>query len=115
MPPLTLLGLGEYLHSINPQKTWIEHLQHMLILCTVHIQRNFRKRFPTHALLYQLDHLWASPTEQDYLDGVLRICTAYPELKSWFRNKRSGWIIAGLVASCSKIPFATRALVSKNT
>ena len=34
-----------------------------------------------------------------------RISKEYPELKSWIRSKKQGWILAGLTHEQSKIPI----------
>jgi hypothetical protein len=33
------------------------------------------------------------------------ICKEYPELKSWIKSKKKGWILAGLAHEQSKIPI----------
>jgi hypothetical protein len=51
-------GLGNYLYELDRSKRWYQHLCHTLVLCQVHIIRNFRKRYnENHPAVHQLPAL----------------------------------------------------------
>lgn len=69
------------------------------------MKRAFRKATRDPKAGEQLDTVLASETKQQYLEGVVRICAAYPdELKTWFHGKRVDWVRAALVPRTSHIP-----------
>jgi hypothetical protein len=45
--------LGAYLHSLDPQRTWQQHISCVLIYCLVHFERNIRI-FQSHPLYYDI-------------------------------------------------------------
>lgn len=95
---------------------WEEHLQHILIFCRVHIKRNFRKYFPNHDATYHLIDMWDScHGPEEIAAQVQGICSEYPELKSWFKNKQAPWIAAGLSSWLSRIPLGDWKLARKET
>lgn len=101
---LSILGLGDWLHSLDPSRLWEEHLQYVLIFCKVHVIRNFRKRFPKHeAQTWVQDRLWQYETREQVLQQMDRICAAYPELKTWLKSKQKDWILAALCRELSKV------------
>lgn len=50
---LTSLGLGAYLHSLDPRRTWQQHVSSILIYCLVHFERNIRV-FQDHPLYFDI-------------------------------------------------------------
>lgn len=98
-------GLGDYLHLQDPSWEWQEHLQHILIFCKTHVERNFAKRFPTHPMRHRILQLWNMPTKSQLLEQMQSICSVYPELSSWLQSKKKNWILSGLTPEESKIPI----------
>jgi hypothetical protein len=109
------LGLGEYLAEIDSSRTWQEHLEHIIILCQVHCQRNFMARYPNHEALYRIKQLWNLDNPSAIIQQLTELCSTYPELETWLDHKMNPWILAGLCDSISKIPFSYRQLANKNT
>lgn len=102
---LNILGLGDYLASLDPRQTRQEHLQRVLIFCETHIKRAFKKKFGTHDATPLIDLI----PRADELSKVLRYMDqatgVWPETANWFKNKRTPWILAGLTREASKIPI----------
>jgi len=101
---LTRLGFGDFLHNLDPEREWDEHLQHMLVFCQVHVKRNFRKKHPNHAALYVVGQIWEAKTIEELEAKMDSISSVYPELKSWINSKKAPWILAGLTPETSKVP-----------
>lgn len=59
--------------------------------------------------------LLEAPSRDAYLQHVDDICRRNPDRKDWFRGKRKPWIVAGLVATASKVDPMWRAYARKNT
>jgi len=97
------LGFGDYLHTLDSSREWHEHLQHMLVFCKTHVQRNFAKKFPKHPMKHSIHQLWNVDSKQNLLNQMNNISTTYPELKSWINSKKKGWILAGLTPEQSKV------------
>ena len=98
------IGLGDYLHSLDPTRQWDEHLQHILIFCSVHVKRNFAKKFPTHPLRHKIHELlWGCESKSKLYEHMDSICVTYPELRHWVTNKKVSWLISGLTKAESKI------------
>ena len=98
------LGLGDYLHSIDPTQEWDEHLQYILVFCTVHLKRNFAKKFPNHPARYSiLDLIFGAKDRREVAQCMHGICQAYPELKSWLVNKQPQWLLSGIAQVESKV------------
>jgi hypothetical protein len=87
----------------------------MLVFCSVHVKRNFAKRFPTHKARYLIDQIWEAETEQKLSSRMESICLFYPELTSWISNKKTPWILAGLAKEKSKIPWEWWIYARKHT
>ena len=101
---LMFAGFGDFLHDLDPEREWHEHLKHMLVFCLVHVQRNFAKKFPKHPARYMINQIWEQDTLQSLHRCMDSICTLYPELKSWIESKRVDWILAGLTTEQTKVP-----------
>ncbi|KAH8684403.1 hypothetical protein BGZ60DRAFT_165405 [Tricladium varicosporioides] len=109
-------GLGDYFHEKDPSREWYEHLQHILVFCTVHLKRNFAKKFPLHPARHMLlDKIFGSESSDEITTHMRNICTVYPELQSWVVNKQPTWLIAGLARSASKVPIAYWTFARKHT
>lgn len=102
---LSSLGFGDFLHSLDPGRTWDEHLQYMLVFCMVHVKRNFAKKWPKHPFRYSLNQIWEEQTLGQLTRRMDSICILHPELKGWINNKRKPWILAGLTTEQSKVPY----------
>ena len=85
---LTFAGFGDFLHDLDPEREWHEHLKHMLVFCSVHVKRNFAKRFPKHPARHIINQIWHEATLEALLKRMDSICTLYPELKSWINSKK---------------------------
>jgi hypothetical protein len=97
-------GLGDFLASRDPSRTWEEHLQHILVFCQVHLKRNLLKKFKDHPGTHIIiPKLFQSRNRAELNQNVESICRTYPELKSWIVSKLPSWLISGLVKSESKI------------
>lgn len=112
---LTFIGFGDYLHSLDPSRSWQEHLHHMLVFCQVHVKRNFAKKFPQHPMLFHVDALWNAETKQGLLEKMDSICVVHPELKPFFNGKKADWILAGLTIEQSKVPYEWWVYARKHT
>jgi hypothetical protein len=100
------LGLGDFLHKLDPTREWDEHIEHILVFCEVHLKRNFAKRFPRHRIRHEFFQLLFGANSRLEIDAHMRaICLEYPELKQWMLNKKPRWLLAGLTRSESKVPF----------
>ncbi len=99
------LGFGDYLNMLDPSQEWHEHLQHMLVFCKTHVQRNFAKKFPKHPVKHSIHQLWNMNSKQELLKQMDSISTTYPELKSWINSKKKRWILSGLTPEQSKVPI----------
>ena len=102
---LTFAGFGDFLHDLDPEREWHEHLKHMLVFCSVHVKRNFAKRFPKHPARHIINQIWHEATLEALLERMDSICTLYPELKSWINSKKADWILAGLTTEQTKVPY----------
>ena len=113
---LNTTGLGDYLHQVDPSREWHEHLQHILVFCTVHLKRNFAKKFPMHPARHMiLDKIFTSNTKDEISQHMRSVCTAYPELRSWIVNKQPEWLMTGLAQSASKVPIEYWTFARKHT
>jgi hypothetical protein len=54
---------------------------------------------------HEIHQLWNKQSKKGVLEEMDRISKAYPELKSWIKSKKKGWILAGLTPEQSKIPI----------
>ncbi|PYH88476.1 hypothetical protein BO71DRAFT_136463 [Aspergillus ellipticus CBS 707.79] len=108
-------GLGDYLHKLDPRREWTEHLPYIIIFCQTHVQRNFRKKFGDHPAKYKIRGLWEASTTQEILEHIQCLSTEYPELKHWLENKKPPWILSGLAAELSKIPYLDWIYARKHT
>lgn len=109
------IGFGDYLHTLDPSRTWEEHLSHVLVFCKTHLQRNFAKKFPRHPLKHGIHQLWEAGSKAELLYLMDCICKEYPELQSWVKNKKTDWILGGLSREQSKIPFKWWVCARKHT
>jgi hypothetical protein len=112
---LTFKGLGDFLAKRDPTRTWSEHIQYILIFCRVHLQRNFHKRWPRHAVLHSMKDIFEGDSVQEIVRRIDGICSVYPELKPWFKNKRKDWMLAALTKEHSKIPLQWWDIALKHT
>ena len=88
----------------------------MLVFCTVHLKRNFAKKFPKHPARHMiLNKIFAAETQDEVAAHMQSICTTYPELRTWIVNKQPVWLIAGLTRSASKVPIAYWSFARKHT
>ncbi|ORY59939.1 uncharacterized protein BCR38DRAFT_412156 [Pseudomassariella vexata] len=115
MCPKQAPGLGDYLRTIDPSRTWEEHLRHILIFCYVHVQRNFWSRYPNHPWYNHLYKLWETKTRTGYVELVERISRQYPELRKWFKGKQVDWVVAGLVPSEGLVNRISRTYAFKHS
>ena len=100
----SLLGLGDHLHSLDLTREWDEHLQYILVFCTVHLKRNFAKKFPNHPARYSiLDLIFGAKNRGEVAKCMHGMCLAYPELKSWLVNKQPQWLLSGIAQAESRI------------
>ena len=110
------IGLGTYLDAVSGfEWGWEKHLEHVLIFCQVHVERNFRKKFQQHKAFSILNQLWEAETYEEYVERIQSLCRQYPDLRSWLRGKQKGWIASGLVRRLSKIPGTYWGYARKNT
>jgi hypothetical protein len=112
---LLYIGFGEFLHDLYPRFTWQEHLQHLLILCEVHVQRNWWKAYPDAADRHYIMPLLTAESKEDYLQRIEQLCSQYPNRTTWFQGKKVDWVISGLVPSVSKVHRQWRMFAAKNT
>jgi len=111
-----VLGLGDYLHSLDKSRTWDEHIQHLLVFCIVHLKRNFAKRFPKHPARYViLDKLFNASSQEELRQHMQSMCAMYPELKAWIVNKQPQWLLSGLCQSESKVTTSYWIYAKKHT
>ncbi|PGG94966.1 hypothetical protein AJ80_10071, partial [Polytolypa hystricis UAMH7299] len=108
-------GFGDFLHDLDPSKTWSEHLQHTVIFCQTHVQRNFFKKFKLHPARYLIDTIWDLPDTRDVVEHLDTIAQLYPKLKKWIDSKKKDWILAGLSAEHSCIPMTWQIYTWKYT
>jgi hypothetical protein len=100
----TRSGLGDYLHTLDSTRAWDEHLQYILVFCTVHLQRNFAKKFPQHPLRYTIiQEILRARSRQEIVSHMRYTCQQYPELQSWLNHKQPQWIISGIAQAESKV------------
>jgi hypothetical protein len=102
---LIRLGLGHYLHSIDPSRTWREHLEYILIFCETHILRAFQKKFPGHpgkAIIVRMRRAKSLAEFHGYLNEAIR---NFPETAHWFKTKLTPWILAAFTKEASRIPI----------
>jgi hypothetical protein len=100
---------------INNTFEWNEHLQHLLIFCRTHIQRNFQKKFGDHPAKHLLHLIWEAKSKPELLEHMDEISSTYPETKSWIDHKKTPWILAGLSPEQSKIPIEFWIIARKDT
>lgn len=112
---LIFVGFGDYLHSIDPSRSWNEHLQHILIFCRVHAERNFFKRYHNHTMRHYIQQIWKAEKKQDVIRYMNRACQAYTELAPWFNAKKNPWILSALCQEVSKIDTLWWKIAHKNT
>lgn len=98
------IGFGDYLHELDGSWEWHEHLQYLLVFCRVHVQRNFMRKHPKHLATHTIMQLWDTTSVHDLQAQIQVLCSTYPELSTWLRNKSKPWILAGLVCEKSHIP-----------
>lgn len=111
-----MTGLGDYLHSLDPTRTWEEHLQHMLVFCRVHVIRNFMKKHCAHDLTHHIRALWDNAEDITQLRAHMdSICDERPELKPWFKGKYASWVLAGLSKEASLVDYIYWILARKDT
>lgn len=103
------------MHEQYPLFTWQEHLEHMLVFCQVHIQRNWRKFYPNAPDEKQILLLLNAPSKDAFKQQVEALCQQYPNRKDWFKGKLASWIIAGLVPSASKVLSKWRTYAAKTS
>ena len=85
----SLLGLRDYLHSLDLTREWDEHLQYILVFYIVHLKCNFVKKFPNHLARYSiLDLIFRAKDRGEVTKYIYRIYLVYPELKLWLVNKQ---------------------------
>jgi hypothetical protein len=109
-------GFGDYLAEIALDRTWDEHLQHMLVFCQVHVQRNFIEKYQKHPVFHYIKLLWTDVDNLSALkEHIQSICVTFPEMKSWYANKETNWILARLSAKASKVPYEWRKIARKDT
>jgi hypothetical protein len=111
-----LLGLGMFLHSIDPSRSWSDHLMHILIFCRVHIQRTLYQSFrdaPEYSLMCQL----LTETNKTKFDVILRqlINSSNPNVRHYARNKNVDWILAGMSRCYTKMPAVSFDSYEKNS
>jgi hypothetical protein len=99
------IGFGDFLHQLDPQREWQEHLQHVLIFCKTHVQRNFAKKFGDHAAKHQLHQIWEASSKEEVVRKLHGLAEIFPELRNWIKNKEKPWILSGLTPEQSKIPI----------
>jgi hypothetical protein len=99
-----ILGFGDYLHELQPSKTWREHLLYVFILCKVHVRRAFRKKFGEHNDLPYLTELFDASSMTELRDIIDEVSQRFLETANWFKNKLPPWILAGINSEASKIP-----------
>ena len=110
------IGLGDYLHDIDPTREWDEHLQHLLVFCRVHLKRNFMKRFGNHEARHiVLNKIFGPDSREEILENMRSICQMYPELTRWVNHKKPRWLMSGLAQSESKVPIEYFTIARKHT
>ena len=82
-------GLGDFLNTLDPRREWQEHLQHILIFCKTHVQRNFKKKFGDHEAKYRLHLIWEAPSKEDVISQLDSLASVFPEISKWIKNKKS--------------------------
>jgi hypothetical protein len=97
-------GLGDFLNTLDPRREWQEHLQHILIFCKTHVQRNFKKKFGDHEAKHRLHLIWEAPSKEDVISQLDSLASVFPEISKWIKNKKKSWILSGLTPEQSKIP-----------
>lgn len=78
---------------------------YVLVFCETHIKRAFRKQFGDHPGTGALDDLLAATNIHAVHAIIADAVEKWPELESWFKNKKVPWILAGMTREASKIPI----------
>jgi hypothetical protein len=110
---LISLGLGLYLESIHPEMTWQTHLQHVIVFCTVHFNRNIDNSAHSSTIkqkMRSLLHQRSAEACTDLLREIERLGA-----RDWVRNKRRSYILAGLNKYCSLMDPEHWAVADRNT
>ncbi|KAM5443968.1 hypothetical protein MaudCBS49596_008059 [Microsporum audouinii] len=89
-------GLGSYLEELDATKKWREHIQHILVFCTVHYRRGIQ-HFNGHSA-YQLMKALPFTHDSDYVESILSQLSTDTDLHvaAWAQHKRIPWILSGL-------------------
>ncbi|KAJ5684482.1 uncharacterized protein N7477_000827 [Penicillium maclennaniae] len=97
-------GFGHYLTTIDPTRTWQQHVQSIFLYCQVHFQRNLNRfrRAPDY-------HLMKSILTVPSQEGCMRILNGLkgsltPGVTSWATHKIRPWILSGLNPAFSLMP-----------
>ncbi|KAI1370044.1 hypothetical protein F4677DRAFT_460196, partial [Hypoxylon crocopeplum] len=71
-------GLGQYLHGLDPSKSWQEHLPHVVIFCKVHLVRGFHSKYPKCDLGSFMDQIFGSPSKERLNELMKAAIHLYP-------------------------------------
>jgi hypothetical protein len=78
--------------------------------------RNFHAKYPGHNFTHLFQKIFTESTTEEELYGhMLAICQVAPELQSWFKPKKTTWVLSGLCKTVSKVLPEAWDYAAKNT
>ena len=111
---MILAGLGDYLHDKYSKLSSSEHIQHVLVFCSVHFLRGVQQSFQKEDLKFLLRQMSELSNAQDCHDFLMSIKQKYPESTKWIDHKSTAWIISGLNVNCFKGSASSWYLASRD-
>ncbi|KAJ5128046.1 hypothetical protein N7448_008825 [Penicillium atrosanguineum] len=97
-------GFGHYLTTIDPSRSWQQHVQSIFIYCQVHFNRNTNRfrNTPDYRLMQSI----LTAQTQESCVKILRGLQASPTpgVSGWATHKIRPWILSGLNRNCSLMP-----------
>lgn len=111
---MTQIGLGKYLESIDPTRSWAIHIQYILIYCRVHFARGIQSRFASHPMAHAMRSLPDLTSAEDCHE-LLDILTKDRETRDWALHKQRPWVLSGLNVHCSKVDHWIFESVTRNS
>ena len=87
---LTFVGLGKYLHDIDPSRSWRDHIQYILVFCLVHYNRNVQpfRRHPEFRTMRELPFMSSKQQALEYLAKW----KLDPLIGGWAKHKSCSWV-----------------------
>jgi hypothetical protein len=101
-------GLGKYFVHAYPEVklTWQEHIEHLIVFCTIHFQRGIDQLPESqNSPKYRLRKLLSCDSKEQCYALLDYVIANVEEYRHWALHKRTSWILAGLNKHCSKMSF----------